>query len=89
MSYVAFTRQEYHVISGLLFLVLMFKKQWIPALLTGSFTVAQNLIGFIKTGDILYLPHSMMEFSEKIKGAWPKQGFDHYFIMSNVIFFIL
>ncbi|MBL4593056.1 MAG: hypothetical protein JKX68_04475 [Flavobacteriales bacterium] len=27
-----------------------------------------------------------MEYSEKITGIWPKQGFDHYFTMSNVIF---
>ena len=86
ISYVAFTRQEYHMISGLLFLVLLFKKEWIAAFLTGTFTVLQNLIGFIITGDILYLPNSVMEYSAKIEGIWPKQGFDHYFTMSNVIF---
>ena len=86
MSYIAFTRQEYHVVLGLLFLVLVFKKEWIAALLTGTFTVIQNLLGYFITGDILYLPHSMAEYSEKIKDAWPKQGFDHYFLMSNVIF---
>jgi len=86
ISYVAFTRQEYHMISGLLFLILAFKKEWIAALLTGTFTVLQNLIGFFITGDILYLPNAVMEYSGKIEGIWPKQGFDHYFTMSNVIF---
>jgi hypothetical protein len=86
VSYVAFTRQEYHIISGLLFLVFAFKKEWIAALLTGTFTVLQNLIGFIITGDILYLPNSVMVYSKKIEGIWPKQGFDHYLTMSNVIF---
>jgi len=86
VSYIAFTRQEYHLISGLLFLVLAFKKEWVAALLTGLFTVLQNLIGFIITGDILYLPNAVMEYSEKITGIWPKQGFDHYLTMSNVIF---
>ncbi len=86
ISYVAFTRQEYHLILALLFFILLLKKEWIAALLTGTFTVLQNLLGYIITGDILYLPHSMAEYSEKIKDAWPKQGFDHYFIMSNVIF---
>ena len=85
-SYIAFTRQEYHLISGLLFLVLAFKKEWIAALLTGTFTILQNLIGFIISGDILYLPNSVMEYSKKIEGIWPKQGFDHYLTMSNVIF---
>ncbi len=86
VSYIAFTRQEYHLISGLLFLVLAFKKEWIAALLTGTFTVLQNVIGYIITGDILYLPNSVMEYSKKIEGIWPKQGFDHYLTMSNVIF---
>lgn len=86
ISYVAFTRQEYHLISGLLFLVLAFKKEWIAAVLTGTFTVLQNVIGWILTGDILYLPNKVMEYSEKITGIWPKQGFDHYLTMSNVIF---
>ena len=86
MSYVAFTRTEYHMISGLLFLVLIFKKEWLAAILTGTFTVLQNLVGWIKTGDILYLPHELAAYSERIKDAWPKQGFDHYFLMSNTIF---
>jgi hypothetical protein len=86
MSYVAFTRSEYHLLLGMLFFVLIYKKQWIPAILTGTFTVLQNLIGFIKTGDILYLPHVMMEYSERIKGAYPKQEISHYFLMSNVVF---
>jgi hypothetical protein len=28
----------------------------------------------------------MIAYSEGIKNAWPKQGFEHYFLMSNVIF---
>ncbi|MCB0401909.1 MAG: DUF2029 domain-containing protein [Flavobacteriales bacterium] len=86
ISYVAFIRSEYHLISGLLFLVLLFRKEWIAALLTGTFTALQNLLGYIETGDILYLPHAMSSFSERIKDAWPKQGFDHYFLMATVIF---
>ncbi len=86
ISYVAFIRTEYHMVSGLLFLVLLFKKEWLAALLTGLFTVLQNLLGYIITGDILYLPHAISSFSERIKDAYPKQGFDHYFLMSNVIF---
>ncbi len=86
MSYVAFTRQEYHVLSGLFFIVLLFRKKWLAALLTGTFTFLQVLLAFIKTGDILYLPKAIMAYSERIKEAWPKQGFDHYFLMSDIIF---
>jgi len=86
VSYIAFTRQEYHLISGLLFWVLLFKKEWLATFFTGVFTVFQNILGWIVTGDIFYLPHSMIDYSERIKDAWPKQGFDHYFVMSNVIF---
>ncbi len=86
MSYVAFTRQEYHLLLGILFIILIIKKKWLAALLTGTFTFLQNLIGFIVTGDFLYLPHTIMEYSEKIKGAFPKQEISHYFLMSNVVF---
>ena len=86
ISYVAFTRQEYHVLSGLLFFVLLVKKEWIAAVLTGIFTALQNLIGYIQTGDLLYVYTQSKEFSERIKDEWPKQGFEHYFEMSNVIF---
>lgn len=86
LSYVTFIRQEYYPIIGLYGLFLLYKKQWLPAILLGTFTVVHNLYGFLSTGDLLYLPHQMMEYSEKIKDAWPKQGFDHYLLMSNVIF---
>jgi len=86
ISFAAFTRQEYHLVLICFFIAFLMKKQYLAAILTGTFTFLQNLIGFIITGDILFLPHTVMEFSEKIKGVWPKQGFDHYFIMSNVIF---
>ncbi|MCB9334550.1 MAG: hypothetical protein H6586_00255 [Flavobacteriales bacterium] len=86
ISYVAFTRQEYHVLSGLYFLYLIFNKKWLPALLTGTFTVVNFLMGFVLTGDILSVPKDIMEYSKTIKDAWPKQGFDHYFLMSSVIF---
>lgn len=86
ISYVAFTRTELHVVSGLYFLWLIFNKKWIPALLTGTFSLANALIGFIMTGDILHIVHDTQQFSESIKGAYPHQGFDHYFLMSSVIF---
>jgi len=86
LSYMAFTRQEFHIISGLYFLYLIFNKKWLAALLTGSFTVLNFLIGFALTGDILSVPKDIMEYSNRIKDAYPRQGFNHYFLMSSVIF---
>ena len=86
LSYMAFTRQEFHVISGLYFLFLVFNKKWLPALSTGTFTILNFLIGFIMTGDIMSVPKDIMEYSASIKDAWPRQGFDHYFLMASVIF---
>jgi hypothetical protein len=54
--------------------------------LTGTFTVLENLLGFILTEDILYLPNQIISYSERMSGSWPKRGFDHYLTMSNVIF---
>lgn len=86
LSYMAFTRLEYHSISGIYFIYLVFNKKWIPALMTGIFSIINVLIGFIITGDILHTFNDIRKFSEQIKGAYPKQGFDHYFLMSSVIF---
>ncbi|MBL4668845.1 MAG: hypothetical protein JKY30_06230 [Flavobacteriales bacterium] len=86
LSYVAFTRIEYHTILGLYFILLVVKKQWIPALLTGTFTLLHNFLGFLMTDDLLYLPYKVLDYSERVSGSYPKRGFDHYFNMSNVIF---
>ena len=86
LSYAAVSRIEYHALLGLYFLVLVFKKEWIPALLTGTFTVLHNLLGFMLTDDLMYLPNRIIDYSDRMSGSWPKRGFDHYLTMSNVIF---
>lgn len=86
LSYAALTRQEYHIFVGLYFLVLIFKKQWLPAVLTGTFTILHNFMGYMLTDDILYLPNSVIQYSEKMTGTFPIRGFAHYFTMSNVVF---
>src|SRR5690606_12572548 len=55
VSFVAFSRTELHVVSGLYFLWLIFNKQWLSALLTGTFSVINLLIGFAISGDILHV----------------------------------
>jgi hypothetical protein len=86
LSYVAFTRQELHVLSGLYFIYLVVKKQWLSAVLTGTFTVINFIIGFAQTGDFLHVVNEIKAYSEQLKDAYPRQGFDHYFLMSSVIF---
>jgi hypothetical protein len=86
LSYAALTRSEYHIFLGIYFIILIIKKQWIAALLSGTFTVLHNLTGYIITDDILYLPNRVISYSEKMSNVWPKRGFDHYLDMSNVIF---
>lgn len=86
LSYAAISRIEYHTLLGFYFFVLIAKKQWLPALLTGTFTVLENLLGFILTEDILYLPNHIINYSERLASAYPKRGFNHYLNMSNIIF---
>ena len=86
LSYAAVSRIEYHSLLGVYFIILIVKKQWIPALLTGTFTVLENLLGFMLTDDLLYLPNQIISYSERMSGSWPKRGFDHYLTMSNIIF---
>lgn len=86
VSYAALTRQEYHILLGLYFWILVFKKQWIAALSTGVLTVLHNFMGYFITDDILYLPNQVIKYSHENNSAYPKRGFDYYFIMSNVVF---
>ena len=86
ISFVAFSRTELHVVSGLYFLWLIFNKKWLAAVLTGTFTVLNFIIGFAMTGDILNVLKETKAYSDSIKDAYPRQGFDHYFLMSSVIF---
>lgn len=86
LSYVALTRQEFHILLGGYFLILIFKKQWVPALCTGVLTVLHNLMGFLITDDPLYLMNQVLKYSTGHNDAYPKRGFDYYFVMSNVVF---
>lgn len=86
LSYVALARQEYNLFLAVYFIMMIAKKQYIAAVLTSTFTIIHNFTGFAITGDILYLPNKVLGFSELTKGAYPKRGFQHYFVMANVVF---
>lgn len=86
LSYAALTRMEYHVLLGGYFIILVAKKQWLPALCTGALTVLHNIVGFIITEEPLYLMNRLIEYSSGHNDAYPKRGFDYYFVMSNVVY---
>ncbi|MGB0887837.1 MAG: hypothetical protein ACPGSL_06925 [Vicingaceae bacterium] len=86
LSYAALTRMEYHVMLGLYFMILVAKKQWIPALATGALTVLHNIVGFVITEDPLYLVNKVIEYGGHNNDAYPKRGFDYYILMSNIVY---
>ena len=86
LSYITMIRQEFYPIVLLYGLYLLYKKQLLPALALLVFPTANHVWGWIATGDPLYLLHHIVGFGEKLQGAYPRQGFDHYFVMSLTIF---
>jgi hypothetical protein len=86
ISYIAFVRQEMYPLLGAYFVWLVWKRQFIPAILLGFFPLVQNIWGGILNNDPLYLLNQVLKQSSDIAGAWPRQGFDHYFLMSVTTF---
>lgn len=85
-SYVAFIRQEFYPFIGLYFIWLATRRQWLPALLLGTFPILQHMWGWAISGDALYLPNQILKSSSEIGGAYPRKGFNHYFLMSATIY---
>jgi hypothetical protein len=85
-SYIVFIRQEFYPFLGLYFLFLVYEKNFIPALLTGVFPIIHNLWGAAVTGKPFYLLTEILKTSQEIGDAYPRKGFEHYFLMSATIF---
>ncbi len=85
-SYIVFIRQEFYPFLALYFFFLLYKKQWLPALLTGVFPLIHNFWGAAITGDFLYLLNQVLKTSSEIGDQYPRQGFDHYFLMSATVY---
>ncbi|WP_291720642.1 hypothetical protein [Bernardetia sp.] len=85
-SYIVFIRQEFYPFLALYFFFLLYKKQWLPALLTGVFPLVHNFWGFAITGDFLYLLNQVLKTSSEIGDQYPRQGFEHYFLMSATVY---
>lgn len=86
LSYIALIRQELYPVIALYGMYLLYKKQWLPALLLATFPLVHNLWGWAVSGDPLYLLHALTGTSEAIKDAWPRQGGEHYFLMAFTVF---
>lgn len=85
-SYIVFIRQEFYPFLALYFFFLLYKKQWLPALLTGVFPLVHNFWGAAITGDFLYLLNQVLKTSSEIGDQYPRQGFEHYFLMSATVY---
>jgi hypothetical protein len=85
-SYVLLLRQEFVFIYPYFAFVLLKRKQWIAFFALGLFPVLYNVWGWQVTGDMLYSLHESQKTAAEYKKSYPRQGFDHYPIMSAVIF---
>lgn len=86
LSYTVLIRQEFYVFVGFYGLYLLLKKRFIPMLLLVVFPLLINFWGYSSTGDIFYLINSTLDMGAAISDAYPRQGFGHYWLMSEVIF---
>lgn len=89
ISYGAIIRQEFYVIALCLGIYLLIQKRYWAVLLLLLFPLINNLWGWIATGDPLYLYNSTVQTGQKYQSAYPKQGFEHYFIMAPVFWGIV
>ncbi|MFN8289135.1 MAG: hypothetical protein U0U70_02640 [Chitinophagaceae bacterium] len=86
LSYILILRQEFIFIIPYFAIVLFRKKKWLPLVLLGLFPFLYNLWGWYVTGDALYALHESRQAAALYKNSYPRQGFDHYFLMSGTIF---
>lgn len=76
MGYVFTIRQELALLIIVFFVLFIRGKNFVPAVLLFVFPVIYNLLGFFKTGDILFV---MSEMSKVAGLEYKSQGLMHYF----------
>jgi hypothetical protein len=94
-SYAFGVRQELALISLVLAVYFVYKKQWYSILALGWMPLVLNILGWIKTGNVLWLLNDYMPMHHNIGNAW-KMGFWVYFenffnvfgIIIGVLFFL-
>lgn len=70
VSYAAFIRQELFLVNGLYFLYLVYKKQFLLALLTGTFAIVLQVWGYLITGNVLFIYDFLFGYVAKIGGTY-------------------
>ncbi|MDD5361979.1 MAG: hypothetical protein PHN88_07590 [Ignavibacteria bacterium] len=83
IGYVFTIRQEISIFCIVLFVILLYRKKYIPAFAIGVFPVIYNLLGMWKTGDFLFI---LTEMKSVASLTYNTQGVMHYF---KVYIFIL
>lgn len=86
MGWICTIRQEFYPIAAILGLSFWYRKHWIAGLAIAMLPLIQNLAGYYSYGDPLYLVNQILGTSETLKDAYARQGFDHYFLTSAVVF---
>lgn len=86
LSYNILVRQEFLVLLLLFGLYLLIKRKWVPMLSLGVFPLLYALWTLSVHGDFWYMITEAQATSAAYAKEYPKQGFDHYIVMSAVIF---
>ena len=86
LSYNILVRQEFLVLLLLFGLYLLIKRKWVPMLSLGVFPLLYALWTLSIKGDFWFLITDAQTTSASYAKEYPKQGFDHYIVMSAVIF---
>lgn len=89
LSYGTMIRQEFFVILAVYVIYLLVKRNFLAVAMAAVFPLLTNLAGYLATGDILSLYTSTVKTGAVYEGNYPKQGFEHYFLMSPTIFGLL
>ncbi len=86
LSYLTLIRQEFYPIVGLYGLYILFSRKYIAVVYAVIPQLLITIWGYLNDGSLFYIFNSVIHTSDTISDAYPRQGFDHYFKMSQVIF---
>ena len=76
MGYILTIRQELIVFAFILFLLFLYRKKYLPAVMIAMFPILYNLLGMLKTGDPLFV---LTEMKSVAGLQYNSQGVFHYF----------
>ena len=86
LSYDILVRQEFLILLLFFGVYLLIKRKWVPAFALGLFPLLYALWTLQAKGDFFYLITEAQETSAAYAKEYPKQGFNHYLLMSAVMF---